>query len=199
MKHGMAGLGAFWCIVEMLYEEDGILPTEYDRIAFELRADNDLIKSVIHDFDLFIINGETFYSESVNERLKIRTDKSDQARENVLKRWDKYKRNTGVKRAKQVSNTIKVKESKEKDSNIITILGWNNDTELYNGLQKNYPKLFQLKAPLKHDEHCRLVLKYTEPKVKVVYMAMQNKIDLVKKYESAYLTANNWLNREVKK
>lgn len=115
MRHGMAGIGAFWCIVEMLYEEDGILPIEYDRIAFELRTDNDLIKSVIQDFELFIIEDDHFYSESVNDRIKIRTDKSDQARENVQKRWNKYKRNTDVKQTKDVGNTNKVKKSKEKD------------------------------------------------------------------------------------
>jgi hypothetical protein len=115
MIHGLTGIGAFWCIIEMLYENEGILPTEYDRIAFELRTDNNLIKSVINDFELFVINGDTFYSESVNSRLKIRTDKSDKARENVAKRWDKYKGNTPVLQSNEVGNTIKVKESKVKD------------------------------------------------------------------------------------
>lgn len=115
MKHGLSGIGAFWCILEMLYENDGILPTEYDRIAFELRTDNGLIRSVIEDFELFIIDGGNFYSESVNKRLKVRTDKSDKARENVQKRWDKYKGNTDVIQSNECRNTIKVKESKGKE------------------------------------------------------------------------------------
>lgn len=195
MKHGMAGIGAFWCIVEMLYEEGGILPTEYDRIAFELRADNDLIKSVVNDFELFVVNGETFYSESVNSRLKIRTDKSDQARENVAKRWNKYKGNTPVLQKNEGGNTIKEKKRKEKD---IILNGWEADQPLYLGLVKNYSKLFKMKLPLKYDEHNKLIAKFTPTKVKIVYEAMQNKSDLLKKYDSAYLTANNWLNRDVK-
>jgi hypothetical protein len=115
MIRKMEGIGVYWCILEMMYENDGILPTEYARIAFELRTDNDLIKSVVNDFELFIIDGDTFYSESVNSRLKIRTDKSVQARENVQKRWDKYKGNTPVIQSNEVGNTIKVKKSKVKD------------------------------------------------------------------------------------
>jgi len=115
MVKKLEGVGAYWCILEMLYENEGILPTEYERIAFELRTDNNLIKSVINDFELFIVDSNTFYSESVNSRLKIRTDKSDKARENVAKRWDKYKGNTTVLQTNNDLNTIKVKESKEKD------------------------------------------------------------------------------------
>lgn len=27
MEHGCAGIGVFWCIVEQLHEQDGILPS----------------------------------------------------------------------------------------------------------------------------------------------------------------------------
>jgi hypothetical protein len=136
MVKKLEGIGAYWCIVEMLYENDGILPTEYDRIAFELRADNNLIKSVINDFELFIVNGDTFYSESVNSRLKIRTNKSEKARENVAKRWDKYKGNTTVLQSNEVSNTIKVKESKVKDRKEKKI----NNTDGFISFWTAYPK-----------------------------------------------------------
>jgi hypothetical protein len=122
MKHGMQGIGIFWCIVEMLYEEGGYLPLEYERITFELRTEYELVKSVIHDFDLFKIEGELFYSESVLERLNERSQKSEKARESINKRWEKYRKkqeNTNVIRMYNERNTIKVKESKEKN-NIFT-------------------------------------------------------------------------------
>lgn len=112
MKHGMAGVGAYWCIVEMLYEEDGFLPMEYERITFELRTNYDLIKSVIEDFGLFENDGEKFWSNSALERLKKRAEKSDQARQNISKRWEKYGRNTNVIQTLYKTDTIKVKESK---------------------------------------------------------------------------------------
>jgi len=115
LKHGMIGIGIYWCIVEMLHEEAGYLQKEYDRIAFELRTDESVIQSIIEDFELFIIDDTQFYSESCLERIQKRMDISDKARENVNKRWDKKKRNTPVLQPNKVSNTIKGKERKEKE------------------------------------------------------------------------------------
>lgn len=117
MKHGLAGIGAFWCVVEMLYEEGGyLLLTEYERITFELRTSENVIQYLIHESDLFINDGVKFWSETCIERLNKRADKSLKARESIEKRWGKYKRNTNVSETKNEGNTIKVKESKEKDS-----------------------------------------------------------------------------------
>jgi hypothetical protein len=61
---------------------------------------------------------------------------------------------------------------------------------------KSHPKLFELKSPISYKDHCRLVQKFSTEKVRLIYDAMQNRPDLLKKYESAYLTANTWLNRK---
>ena len=52
MKFGLCqAIGAYWCIVEMLYEEGGYLPlSEYERITFELRISYDLVESIINNF-----------------------------------------------------------------------------------------------------------------------------------------------------
>jgi hypothetical protein len=113
MKHGMQGIGVYWCIVEMLYEEGGYLPLEYERISFELRISTDVTSSVINDFDLFQNDAHRFWSNSVLERLQWRCDKSESARKSINKRWDKY-RDTNVIRTNEVRNTKK--ESKEKEN-----------------------------------------------------------------------------------
>ena len=123
MKHGMEGVGIYWCIVEMLYEENGFISlSDYERITFELRTNEEIVRSVINDFGLFEINCDKFWSNSAIERLKIRTDKSEQARSAINKRWeDERKRksliindkNTVVLQPNNVSNTIK--DNKEKD------------------------------------------------------------------------------------
>lgn len=113
--HGMAGLGVYWCIVEMLYEEAGYLPIEYDRITFELRTEFSLVKSVINDFDLFHFDDEKFWSETAIERLKVRMDKSEKARNSVLSRWSKYERNTDVLHSNNGRNTRKRKERTVKE------------------------------------------------------------------------------------
>lgn len=116
MKLGLEGVGAYWCIIEMLYEEGGyLLRTEYERISFELRTNVDFIKQVVEDFDLFKKDKKKFWSETALDRLEKRSDKSEKAKAAVNKRWSKYKRNTNVKQSKSDSNTSKVKESKGKE------------------------------------------------------------------------------------
>lgn len=94
IKHGMAGLGCYWCIVEMLFEEGGEIPLEYERIAFSLRIDTNVIKSVIEDFGLFIFEENMISSNSVLKRIEIRNEKSLKAKESVNHRWDKYRKQT---------------------------------------------------------------------------------------------------------
>lgn len=94
IKHGMTGIGCYWCIVEMLFEEGGEIPLEYERIAFALRLDTNVIKSIIEDFGLFVFEENMISSKSVIKRIEIRNEKSLKAKESVNHRWDKYKRNT---------------------------------------------------------------------------------------------------------
>jgi Domain of unknown function (DUF4373) len=111
------GIGIYWCIVEMLYEEKGyLLRNEYERISFELRTTNDTIKDVIENYQLFVFDDEKFWSESVLSRLKLRENKSIKAKESISKRWEKYERNTNVKETINESNTNKEKKRKEKEN-----------------------------------------------------------------------------------
>lgn len=115
MKHGVSGIGCFWCIVEMLYEEGGYISCdEYERIAFELRTSENVIREVIEKFDLFQITDGFFFSESIIERLKSRTEKSEKARKSVEARWDSHRKKSEHIRTQYERNTIK--ESKEQET-----------------------------------------------------------------------------------
>lgn len=109
IKHGMAGIGIYWCLVEMIYEEAGYLLLEYERISYVLRIDKNVIQSVINDFDLFQIIDNKITSTSIFERINQRANKSEKARLSVQARWNKYERNTNV------SKNDTIKEKKEKD------------------------------------------------------------------------------------
>lgn len=115
MKHGMEWVGAYWCIVEMLYEEWWYLNIEeYERITFELRISYELVESLINNFSLFNKDDTRFWSDSILDRLKQRMDKSEKARLSVQKRWDKKnEENTNVLRTKNECNTIKERKGKE--------------------------------------------------------------------------------------
>ena len=112
MKFGLEAIGAYWCIVEMLYEEGGyLLITEYERITFELRTSEDLVKFLIHDSLLFENDGVRFWSNTALERLKLRAEKSEKARTSIEARWNKPN-NTNVLQTNNKRNTSKIKKNK---------------------------------------------------------------------------------------
>ncbi len=72
MQMGMEGIGIYWCVVEMLYEQGGHLPLSALRgMAYALHTDEAKLRQVIEGFDLF---GQTedglFYSSSVITRIE---------------------------------------------------------------------------------------------------------------------------------
>lgn len=118
-KHGMAGYGIYWSIIEDLYNNTNVLRIDYDGIAYELRTTFDIVQSIINDFDLFVFDGLYFGSLSVQNRLEQRKNKSEKARDSVLKRWGNKESDTNVLPTQYERNTIKErkgKEIKEKDS-----------------------------------------------------------------------------------
>jgi hypothetical protein len=106
-KHGLLGYGIFWAIIEELYNNTNVLPLDYDTISYDLRIDKSVLISIINDYDLFVFDGDTFGSLSVERRLKERDQRSNKARESVLKRWNKVKDNTNVLQSNNEPNTIK--------------------------------------------------------------------------------------------
>ena len=86
-KHGMTGYGIYWSIVEDLYNNENSMRTDYDSIAYDLRSENEVIKSIINDFGLFSIEDDFFGSESIERRLDERSERSEKARQKAFKRW----------------------------------------------------------------------------------------------------------------
>lgn len=129
MKHGLKGVGAYWCIIEMLSEEDGyLMRSECERIAFELRTDSDFINHIINDYELFEVDDEQFYSESLLRRLKVKYDKSEKARESANRRWNKKKKqepmrthsdgNANAMRNECDGNAIKLNKTKQNETTL---------------------------------------------------------------------------------
>ena len=143
MKHGSAGYGVYFMILERLREtKDYMSIKDYNLIAFDLRDDSQLIKSVVEDFGLFAFvtdkdRGECFYSKSFNDRMVLKDEKSKKRAEagkrGAAKRWDSKDKaepsnnnsNAIAKPSKDNSNAMampqeniasKVKESKVNES-----------------------------------------------------------------------------------
>lgn len=119
--HGVAGLGVYWCIIEQIYEQGGFLPLRSCKtIAFALHTESKIVESIVNDFDLFVNDGDIFWSESVKKRLGKRTDIAEKRKAAAIKRWQsiqiQQEQSKCNANAMQVdANKIKEKEIKEKD------------------------------------------------------------------------------------
>ena len=119
MRHKAAGYGVFFMILERLREEPSYMSVkDYNMIAFDLREDASLIKSVIEDFGLFVFteDGKYFYSESFKKRMEFKDDKSKKRSEagkiGLAKRWGK--------KESEIANATKfIANATDNDSNAI--------------------------------------------------------------------------------
>jgi len=111
------------------------LQTDSERIAYELRTDESIVKSVLNDFNLFVFDGNIFKSLSVEKRLEKRNEISTSASKAAKTRWDKHKTDANAMRPHSESNADamqrKGKESKINNSieNIQSIFISKTDTE----------------------------------------------------------------------
>lgn len=112
-KHKCLGYGIYWCIVEDLYNNANALELDCDGIAFDLHEEVDIVRSVIFDFDLFVIEAKEFGSTSIERRLNERNEKSKKARKSALYRWNKQKDDANALRTHSDSNAIKERKGKE--------------------------------------------------------------------------------------
>lgn len=88
-KHKCLGYGIYWCLIEDLYNNANTLELDYNGIAFDYHSTPDVIKSIIHDFGLFVFDDKTFGSTSVERRIRERDEKSNKASKSAHKRWSK--------------------------------------------------------------------------------------------------------------
>jgi hypothetical protein len=128
---------------------------DYEGIAYDLRSDSDLVASVVNDFDLFIFNGDYFGSNSVQERLEQRNDKSAKARKSASYRWE----NANALQTQSDSNAKKERKGKEikgkeiKEINISFDIFW----DLYDKKVGDKEKLKKKWDSMKDDDRSSII------------------------------------------
>jgi hypothetical protein len=132
-KHGYLGYGIYWAIVEDLYQNANALPLECESIAFDLRTQEDIIESIIKDFDLFVIEGNEFGSMSVERRLDQRAERSNKARESANLRWAKH---ANALQTQSEGNAIKERKEKETKEEEISLSGKPDYAHIFKGWVK---------------------------------------------------------------
>lgn len=122
MEMGWEGYGLFWALIELLRNESNHkMQKHYKSIAFALHTQEDSIKKLINDFDLFQLDDQYFWSESLLKRMEIKESHSEKMRNAANKRWNKQddakamlKHSLSNAQAMQLKES-KVKEIKEKE------------------------------------------------------------------------------------
>ena len=111
-KLGIESYGIFWALLELLFnEENKLCIDDYDALAYSLQCDSNILKQVIEDFDLFVLEDGCFYSKRLNNHIEDINNKSTKAKESASKRWD----NANAKRTHTDSNaSISISSSKSK-------------------------------------------------------------------------------------
>jgi polyhydroxyalkanoate synthesis regulator phasin len=114
--YGSEGYGFYWIIVETLSMEEGYKLSMQKKSVFGVLSRRtqstteqikEFVDDCINDFELFQSDGEYFWSESLQRRLKKRDDKSKKARELVNRRWNKEKQKADLSAKNKSSDSLK--------------------------------------------------------------------------------------------
>jgi hypothetical protein len=173
---GMEGVGLFWCLVEMLYEEGGELKRiDLPIIARKLHIHIKTLDKVLENYGL----SEKVWSNSVKVRLNLRKAKTESARLSALSRWND---DANAMRTQCDGNAIKERKGKEiKESN----------KEKYGEFQN---------VLLSPEEHGKLVERLGEVEsADLIERLSTYMVSKKKKYESHYATLLTWARDDNKK
>lgn len=195
MDKGIAGIGIYWCIIEQLYEQGGVLAlSQCKSIAFALHVKVDEVKSIINDFDLFQNDGVNFWSDSVNARLTRRKEISERRRTAALRSWESRNgvpAGMGEEEAHEEESeqapqeeTPEVPEETAIEAPARTIINYNEIVDLYHKICVSYPRIMKLSDERKKKIKCR----YEEMKgdltiLETVFRKMQ---------ESEFMRSGSW-------
>ena len=142
-KLGYEGYGIFWAVLELLFtEENKLCIDDYDSLAFGIQCDATILKQVIEDFDLFVLEDGCFYSRRLNNQIDEINTKSNKAKENASKRWN----NATAMQPHNDRNASKVNKSKVNKSKSIEerIIDFSKSIQSIEGINDEDKKAFFL-------------------------------------------------------
>jgi hypothetical protein len=190
--YGLEGYGLYWCIVEMLRnQEDYCLKLDKNtyRAIKLLSASNIEIEKYINDccneYELFKVNEDKFYSNSLLNRMKEKDEKSEMARKNAEVRWGKCKSNANEMQLHSDGNAIKKRKEKESKENKSKV----KENKIH----------FAEFVTMTNAEHEKLVSTYGKDFANQCIKILDNyKGSSGKKYASDYRAMLNWVVDKVK-
>ena len=111
IRHGMAGYGVYFYLLEKLIEKDeNNCSLDYQTLAYEIHVEVELLKSVIEGFGLFTISedGKSFSSIELNEQFEqknsIRKKRAEAGRAGGLAKAQNKRKETVANAKETVAN-----------------------------------------------------------------------------------------------
>lgn len=94
MLLGMAGIGIYWCVVELLYEQKGYIEiANIEHIAFNLHITKEDLEKILFETSLFEKDAFKIWSNSLLKRIDHIARKSSSASHSASARWNERNKN----------------------------------------------------------------------------------------------------------
>lgn len=114
---GWEGYGLFWGLVEALFEAKGCeLEYSLPTLAWQFHCDEEIIRAVIEDFDLFKIGSGRFWSDGAKKRFddyEMRAERRIEASRRAGKASGEARRARSAKRKTPVEETVTPQQAQE--------------------------------------------------------------------------------------
>jgi len=194
---GLEGIGAFWLIIEMLYEASGWLKLDYEDLCFSMRLQKNkipLLKRIVENYKLFEKKENQFTNSRVLRTLNYIKEKSKKAKKSAKIRWDKDEDKDPAVMPTQCDG-IAIKLNK-------TILNQTKQDETRLDKSKKEEYISKIKyldfVYLTKEEYNKLVRKYGEDNAGDLIHRLNNYIGSKgkDKYASHYYALLNWARRD---
>lgn len=224
MRHKSAGYGVYFMILERLREEPEYMSVkDYNMIAFDLREDASLIKSVVEDFGLFVFtdDGKYFYSESFSRRMEIKDEqskkRSEAGKKGLEKRWKSNKdmANATNNDSKAIANATEsnsnkkeIKENKEispegdtknnapDGASLLPELSDTSEVELSVCRQRILADTYWIETFCMNNS---ISIEQFNKAIDIFFKTLQNRGEIRKSAKDAKFHFSSWLNLELQK
>ena len=111
---GMEGYGIYWFLIEQLANAGGKLPLELIPVlTMQMQSTDVKVNGVIHNFGLFTIEHNEFWSDRLQNHLELRNRLSEGGKNGAANRWGNRGAIGDVNAKKRKEKQSKVKEIKE--------------------------------------------------------------------------------------
>lgn len=197
--YGHYGYGLYMEILELLMENNNNLLCDYKAIAYELHCEENEIKAIIEEFDLFNIDNNHFFSELLIEDIEKKKKRSQINSENAKKRWQKAKEALTVT-SDDDTKDIEIKEDKTNEKKVkvkIDRTNYDEIMQLYNDNCTKLSKVVKIPDSIKQKVRTRLK-EYTIDEIKEAFKIANETPFLSGENKSGWKASFEWFFRNDK-